>query len=102
MSNKDYLHGEKFEVVIDQKPLTSMYNTSNQPVSVREDRHRGKLRNLRFKFVDELGKTFLADYGCWYPNPALKDSTGDTDRIWGWSGGPQRMRSAQLTGWRSI
>ena len=70
MANKEYLYGTKFEVVTDHKPLVSLYNSPNRPAPVRVDRHKGKLRNFRFKVVYEPGSTSPADYGSRHPNPA--------------------------------
>ena len=70
MANKAYLYGTKFEVVTDHKPLVSLYNAPNRPAPVRVDRHKGKLRNFRFKVVYEPGNTSLADYGSRHPNHA--------------------------------
>ena len=69
MTHKEYLYGTVFEVVTDHKPLVSLYNSPNRPAPVRVDRHRGKLRNFRFKVVYEPGNTSPADYGSRHPNP---------------------------------
>ena len=48
MSFKMYLYGTKFTVVVDHKPLVSLYNNEARPKQTRVDRHRMKLAGFDF------------------------------------------------------
>ena len=74
MSNKQYLYGPKFEVIVDHKPLVPLYNSPNRPAPVRVDRHKSKLRGFTFKVTYEPGNTTPADYGSRHP-PAEREYT---------------------------
>jgi hypothetical protein len=69
MTNRQYLYGTRFEVVVDHKPLVPLYNTPNRPGPVRVDRHKSKLRAFTFKVTYEPGSTTPADYGSRHPPP---------------------------------
>ena len=40
MSNKQYLYGLKFKVVVDHRPLVVLYNSPNRSAPVRVDRYK--------------------------------------------------------------
>ena len=68
LSNKQYLYGTKFEVVVDHLPLVSLYNSNGRDLPVRVAKHKSKLRAFKFKVVYEPGTTNPADYGSRHPH----------------------------------
>ena len=74
LSNRMYLYGTEFEVVVDHRPLVSLYNSPNRPAPVRVDRHRSKLLAFRFKVVYSPGHQNPSDYASRNPR---KDNQGE-------------------------
>ena len=68
-SNKMYLYGTKFEVVVDHQPLVSMYNSVSKTLPMRVAKHKSKLRGFNFSLTYEPGTTTPADYGSRHPPP---------------------------------
>ena len=62
LSNQIYLHGTKFEVVVDHKPLLPMYNTHSCTLPVRVSKHKNQLAAFDFKVLFELGLKNPADF----------------------------------------
>ena len=62
-SNRMYLLGQKFEAVVDHKPLLPLYNTVRRPKQMRVDRHRMKLGAFDFRVVHMAGTKIPCDYG---------------------------------------
>ena len=69
MANRMYLYGTKFEVVVDHKPLVSMYSSHSKSLPVRVAKHKSKLRGFDFSVVYEPGLTTPSDYGSRHPAP---------------------------------
>ena len=67
-SNRMYLYGTSFEVVVDHKPLVPLYNTPSRPSPIRVDRHKSKLLAFDFKVVYEPGHRNPCDYGSRHPD----------------------------------
>ena len=80
-SNKMYLYGTNFEVVVDHKPLVPLYNSCNRPAPVRVDRHKSKLLAFDFKVVYEAGSKNPCDYGSRHPNKNVKYSKKDQEEL---------------------
>ena len=57
MSNRRYLYGTTFEVVIDHKPLCSLYNQHRRELPTRVARHISKLEGFDLELVYEPGFT---------------------------------------------
>ena len=47
-SNKMYLYGKPFQVVVDHEPLCTMYNKHAREVMVRVAKHKSKLLDFDF------------------------------------------------------
>ena len=75
MTNKQYLYGTKFDVVVDHKPLLPLYNSPGRPAPVRVDRHKSKLLAFRYKLIYEPGSSNPSDYGSRHPVPDREHST---------------------------
>ena len=69
-SNKTYLYGTPFEVVVDHKPLLGLYKPRTKELTARVARHKSKLGGFDFKLVYEPGCTTPSDYGSRHPPPA--------------------------------
>ena len=69
MTNRRYLYGTEFEVVVDHEPLVTLYNKKGSPLPVRVAKHVAKLRGFNFKVVYEPGTTTPCDYGSRHPPP---------------------------------
>ena len=46
MTNRRYLHGSKFAVIVDHELLVTIYKSKVSPLSVSVAKHRAKLRGL--------------------------------------------------------
>ena len=69
LSNRMYLYGTPFVVVVDHQPLVSLYSSHSRDLPVRVAKHRSKLRGFNFKVKYEPGITTPADYGSRNPPP---------------------------------
>ena len=69
-SNKMYLHGAPFTVVVDHEPLVNMYNSHSKEVTVRVARHKSKLLAYDFTVTYQPGVVNPCDYGSRNPPPA--------------------------------
>ena len=67
MTNRRYLYGIEFEVVVDHEPLVTLYNNKGSPLPVRVAKHVAKLRGFKFTVVYEPGTTTPCDYGSRHP-----------------------------------
>ena len=76
-----YLHGIKFEVIVDHLPLLAFYNNNNRPAPTRVERHRSKLRSFRFNMKYEPGKTTPCDYGSRHPDVLAKVTSEEKDNM---------------------
>ena len=81
MTNKMYLYGTKFEVVVDHRPLVSFYNSKNRSAPVRVDRHRSKLLGFRFKVKYEPGSSNPCDYGSRHSVPDRKHTRQEREEL---------------------
>ena len=70
LSNRTYLYGTELEVVVDHRPLVTLYNSLNRPAPVRVDRHRSKLLAFRFKVIYEPRHQNPSDYTSRNPHKA--------------------------------
>ena len=69
-SNKMYLYGTKFTVVVDHEPLVPMYSSHSKSLPFRVAKHKSKLRGFDFHLIYEPGLTTPAPYGSRHPPPA--------------------------------
>ena len=76
LSNKMYLYGTKFTVVVDHLPLVPMYKSHSKALPARVAKHKSKLRAFDFDVVYEAGITTPSDYGSRHP-PPTKQYTAD-------------------------
>ena len=74
MTNRRYLYGTKFVVIVDHEPLVTLYNSKGSPLSVRVAKHISKLRGFNFTVKYEPGKTTPCDYGSRHPPPTREYS----------------------------
>ena len=70
MTNRRYLYGTKFVVIVDHEPLVTLYNSKGSPLPVRVAKHISKLRGFKFTVKYEPGKTTPCDYGSRHPQPS--------------------------------
>ena len=68
-TNRMYLHGMKFEVITDHKPLVSLYNNPRKQAPARIENHRLKLQQYRMIVKYEKGSTNPTDYNSRHPLP---------------------------------
>ena len=61
-SNKMYLHGRPFQVIVDHKPLCNLYNQHSREVTVRVAKHKSKLLAFDFEARYQPGATNPCDY----------------------------------------
>ena len=61
-SNKMYLYGKPFEVVVDHEPLCTMYNQHSREVTVRVAKHKSKLLSFDFQVIYQPGATNPCDW----------------------------------------
>ena len=76
LSNKMYLYGTKFTVVVDHLPLVPMYKSHSKALPARVAKHKSKLRAFDFDVVYEAGITTPSDYGSRHP-PTTKQYTAE-------------------------
>ena len=69
-SNKMYLYGRPFTVIVDHEPLVSMYNMHSREVTNRVAKHKSKLLAFDFKVEYQPGVQSPCDYGSGNPPPA--------------------------------
>ena len=67
LSNRMYLAGLKFTVVVDHQPLVALYKSHSKSLPVRVAKHRSKLGGFNFSVVYEPGVTTPSDYGSRHP-----------------------------------
>ena len=63
-----YLSGQHFTSWGDQKPLIPLYNDMTRPASVRVNKHRQKIQDLRFTDRYMSGKVMPCDFNSRHPN----------------------------------
>ena len=68
-TNRMYLHGMKFDVVSDHKPLIPLYNNPRKQAPARIENHRLKLQQYRMTVRYEKGCTNPTDYNSRHPLP---------------------------------
>jgi len=61
-TNRIYLHGMKFDVISDHKPLVSLYNNPRKQAPARIENHRLKLQQYRMTLKYEKRSTNPTDY----------------------------------------
>ena len=61
-SNKMYLYGKPFQVVVDHEPLCTMYNKHSREVTVRVAKHKSKLLDFDFQVIYQPGATNPCDW----------------------------------------
>ena len=81
LSKQMYLYGAQFEVMLDHKPLVSLYNSNSRDLPVRVAKHRSKLRGFNFKVVWEPGTTSPANYGSHNPSPMDQYAKLEKDQL---------------------
>ena len=82
-SNKMYLQGTHFEVMVDHQPMVSLYNKRRAPDSMPErvSRHISKLISYDFTVSYESGKKTPSDYGSRHPPSKAKISKDDKEEL---------------------
>ena len=75
-SNRMYLYGKPFQVVVDHEPLCTMYNNHSREVTVRVAKHKSKLLDFDFKVIYQPGATNPCDWASRCP-PQLKTYTAE-------------------------
>ena len=73
-SNKVYLYGKPFKVVVDHEPLCSLYNQHSREVTVRIAKHKSKLLAFDFEVIYQPGVTNPCDWASCCP-PAARTYT---------------------------
>ena len=68
-SNKMYLYGRHFQVVVDHEPLCTMYNQHSREVTVRVAKHKSKLLDFDFEVIYQPGATNPCDWASRCPPP---------------------------------
>jgi len=66
-TNRMYLYGTNFEVVVDHKPLVPLYNSPGRPSPIRVDRHKSKLLAFNYTVVYKPGHRNPCDYASRHP-----------------------------------
>ena len=61
-SNKMYLYGRPFQVIVDHKPLCNLYNLHYREITVRVAKHKSKLLAFNFNVKYQPGPTYPCDY----------------------------------------
>ena len=70
-TNKWYLYGTKFEVIVDHQPLVSLYSRKKE-LPVRVAKHISKLKDFCFEVRYEPETRNPSDYGSWHLPPLRK------------------------------
>ena len=70
-SNKIYLYGCEFEVLVDHRPLVPLYNDTGRPSLARVNRYISKLLEFNFRVLYEPGSANPCDYGSRHPKMIL-------------------------------
>ena len=68
-SNKMYLYGRPFQVVVDHEPLCNLYNQHSREVTVWVAKHKSKLLAFDFDIIYKPGVTNPCDYALRCPPP---------------------------------
>ena len=68
-SNKIYQYGTRFYIVVDHKPLVSLYNSLGRPSPVRVDQHRSELLGFDFSVIFYAEFKNSCDYPSCYHDP---------------------------------
>ena len=97
LSNRMYLYGTQFEVMVDHKPLVSLYNSNSRDLPVRVAKHRSKLRGFNFKVVWEPGTTTPANYSCHNPSSMAQYNKLEKDKL-GIEDEEETLKSCQRSG----
>ena len=80
LTNKRYLYGRHFDVIVDHQPLVSLYNVKKE-APVRVAKHKSKLRSFSFTVKYEPGKSNPSDYGSRHPPPEKGYSKQQRDEL---------------------
>ena len=80
-SNKMYLYGKPFEVVVDHQPLCTMYNTHSKEVTVRVAKHISKLLAFDFTVTYQPGATNPSDFPSRCPPPSVNYSAKEREEL---------------------
>ena len=81
-SNKMYLYGKPFQVVVDHEPLCTMYNQHSREVTVRVAKHKSKLLAFDFEVIYKPGATNPCDWASRCP-PLPRTYTAEEREEWG-------------------
>ena len=81
-SNKMYLYGRPFQVIVDHKPLCNLYNQHSREVMVRVAKHKSKLLAFSFDVIYQPGVTNPWDYASRCPPPEHQYTVEERD-TWG-------------------
>ena len=73
-SNRMFLYGTSFTVVVDHEPLVSLYNSHSREVTVRVAKHKSKLLAFDFKVIYQPGATNPCDFASRSP-PSPREYT---------------------------
>ena len=85
VTNRRYLYGCLFQVIVDHEPLVTLYNNKASPLPVRVAKHISKLLCFQFTVKYEPGRTTPADYGSRHPQP-MKSYTKQENKMYGVEG----------------
>ena len=80
-SNKMYLYGIPFTVIVDHEPLVAMYNSHSREVTTRVAKHKSKLLAFNFKVQYQPGVQNPCDYGSRNPPPKKAYSAQERDEL---------------------
>ena len=61
-SNKMYLYGRPFQVIVDHEPLCNLYNQHSREVTVRVAKHKSKLLAFSFDVIYQPVATNPCNY----------------------------------------
>ena len=82
-SNKMYLYGRLFQVVVDHEPLCNLYNQHNREVTVRVAKHKSKLLSFDFDIIYKPGVTNPCDYTSRCPPPQRTYTDDEREELGG-------------------
>ena len=82
VSNRVYLLGGSFMLVVDHNPLIYLNNGMGRPKQARMDRHRMKLKVYRFKMKWEPGEKSPCNYWLRHPPEGEEISRDDDSEIY--------------------
>ena len=82
VSNRMYLLGQPFMVMVDHRPLISLYDRFGRPMQSRVGHHRIKLEAYRFNMKWEAGNKNPCDYGWRHPPEGRETRREDNTELY--------------------